>query len=103
MLLKRSGHRCTRSSSSRISLTWLCAAGGLAALGALGVTQGAAAQVKPHAGMLRFPDVSATSIVFVYANDLWIVPRDGGMATPLASPPGGEAFPKFSSDGKSIA
>ncbi|HVP74355.1 MAG TPA: DPP IV N-terminal domain-containing protein, partial [Phycisphaerales bacterium] len=78
----------------------LCALGTLAALSA---TQGAPAQVKPHAGMLRYPDVSATSIVFVYANDLWIAPREGGMATPLASPPGGESFPKFSSDGKTIA
>lgn len=61
------------------------------------------AQVKPHAGMMRYPDVSATHIVFGYANDLWIVPREGGMATPLASPPGGEGFPRFSADGKTIA
>ena len=31
----------------------------------------------PHPGMLRYPDVSATHIVFVYANDLWVVPRTG--------------------------
>ncbi len=55
------------------------------------------------AGMLRFPDVSATHIVFSYANDLWLVPRKGGTATPLASPPGGEVFPRFSADGQSIA
>lgn len=59
--------------------------------------------VRPHAGMLRYPDVSATHIVFVYANDLWIVPRAGGMASPLASPPGQELFPRFSPDGQSIA
>lgn len=58
---------------------------------------------RPHAGMLRYPDVSASSIVFVYANDLWIVPREGGMASPLASPPGQELFPRFSPDGKFIA
>jgi tricorn protease len=54
----------------------------------------------PPAGMLRFPDVSATHVVFGYANDLWLVPRDGGMATPLASPPGLEIFPRFSDDGR---
>ncbi len=59
--------------------------------------------VTPHAGMLRYPDVSRTHIVFLYANDLWVVPREGGTALPLASPPGVETFPKFSPDGKSVA
>jgi len=53
--------------------------------------------------MLRYPDVSETHIVFSYANDLWLVPRDGGTATPLASPAGQERFPRFSADGQSIA
>lgn len=57
---------------------------------------------KPHAGMLRFPDVSKTHVVFAYATDLWIVPRGGGVATPVASPPGQESFPRFSPDGKSV-
>lgn len=61
------------------------------------------ADVRPNAAMLRFPDVSATHIVFSYSNDLWLVPRTGGMATPLASPPGQESFPRFSADGKTIA
>ncbi|MEM8758579.1 MAG: peptidase S41, partial [Planctomycetota bacterium] len=56
----------------------------------------------PHAGMLRHPDVSASEIVFVYANDLWIVSRDGGQARPLASPAGQEMFPKFSPDGSRV-
>jgi tricorn protease len=63
----------------------------------------AAAAVEPHAGMLRNPDVSATSIVFRYANDLWLAPREGGVATPLASPPGAESNPRFSPDGATIA
>ncbi len=63
----------------------------------------AAAQVQPHPGMLQFPDVGSDDIVFVYANDLWLAPRDGGMARPLASPPGQEAFPRFSDDGQTIA
>src|SRR5262245_47727811 len=57
----------------------------------------------PHAGMLRYPDLSATHVVFVYADDLWLVPREGGVATPLASPPGYEGWPRFSSDGGTIA
>ncbi len=59
--------------------------------------------VEPHAGMLRYPDVSATHIAFRYADDLWVVPREGGVAVPLAGPPGGESFPRFSPDGKTIA
>ncbi|MDX2148333.1 MAG: PDZ domain-containing protein [Planctomycetota bacterium] len=57
----------------------------------------------PNATMLRFPDVSATHICFVYANDVWLVPRSGGVAVPLSSPPGQEQFPRFSPDGKRIA
>lgn len=55
------------------------------------------------AGLFRFPDVSQNQIVFTYANDLWIVPKEGGNAVKLSSPPGVESFPKFSPDGASIA
>src|SRR5215813_9739740 len=55
------------------------------------------------AGLFRFPDISQTQIVFTYANDLWIIPKDGGTAIKLSSPPGVESYPKFSPDGKSIA
>jgi len=58
---------------------------------------------RPHAGMLRYPDVSATRIVFLYAGDLWLAPRQGGTAVPLASPEGEELFPRFSPDGQTIA
>lgn len=57
----------------------------------------------PHGGMLRYPDISAEHIAFVYADDIWLAPHDGGTATPLASPEGGETFPRFSPDGKTIA
>ncbi len=63
----------------------------------------ARADRRPHAGMMRYPDVSTTQIVFAYRNDLWLVPRDGGEAVPLAGPPGGESFPRFSPDGKTVA
>ena len=55
------------------------------------------------AGLFRYPDVSATQIVFTYANDIWIMPKEGGTAIKLSSPPGVESFPKFSPDGKTIA
>jgi tricorn protease len=55
------------------------------------------------AGLFRFPDVSKDQIVFTYANDLWVVPKDGGTAIKLSSPSGVESYPKFSPDGKSIA
>ncbi|MCZ6836215.1 MAG: peptidase S41, partial [Planctomycetota bacterium] len=61
------------------------------------------ADVNPNAGMLRNPDVSSTHVVFRYANDLWLVSREGGVATPLASPAGAESSPKFSDDGQTIA
>ncbi len=53
--------------------------------------------------MLRYPDVSETHIVFRYANDIWTVPKEGGVAAPLANPVGNESLPKFSPDGETIA
>ncbi len=61
------------------------------------------AQIEPSAGMMRFPDISTDRIVFSYADDLWTIDRDGGLASPLASPAGAEIFPRFSPDGKTIA
>lgn len=60
-------------------------------------------QTAPSAGMLRYPDVSKTHIVFSYAGDLWIVDRDGGTASPLANPAGSELFPRFNEAGDKIA
>lgn len=61
----------------------------------------AAAQVD--ARMLRYPAVSTTRIAFVYAGDIWTIPRDGGTAVRLTSSPGEESFPRFSPDGSKIA
>ncbi|MGV3528247.1 MAG: hypothetical protein ACO1OO_05075 [Flavisolibacter sp.] len=67
------------------------------------VLAGATAFAQIDAGLFRYPDVSANEIVFSYANDLWIMPKTGGTAIKLSSPSGVEGFPKFSTDGKSIA
>jgi tricorn protease len=68
-----------------------------------GILAGTFSFAQIDAGLFRFPDVSNNQVVFTYANDLWVIPKDGGTAFKLSSPPGVEAFPKFSPDGKSIA
>lgn len=78
----------------------LCALALLAA-SALPVPCHLAAQID--ARLLRQPDVSATQIAFVYAGDVWVVPKSGGTASRLSSPRGDESFPRFSPDGQSIA
>ncbi|MGE5236460.1 MAG: S41 family peptidase [Acidobacteriota bacterium] len=70
-------------------------------LAPLVVTATASAQIS--ARMLRYPDVSATQIAFVYAGDVWLVPKTGGTAQRLSTPPGEENFPRFSPDGSLIA
>ncbi|GLH68164.1 S41 family peptidase [Geothrix edaphica] len=61
----------------------------------------AAAQID--ARLIRYPDVSATQIVFTYANDLWLVPKAGGVAQRLSTPKGEESFARFSPDGREVA
>ena len=69
----------------------------------LGVCFSPLLHAQIDASLMRFPDVSQTHIVFSYANDLWLVPKAGGLAIKLSSPAGVETFPKFSPDGKEIA
>jgi tricorn protease len=63
----------------------------------------AALSAQVNARMFRQPDVSATHIAFVYAGDIWVVPKTGGTAVRLSSPRGEESFPRFSPDGGRIA
>ena len=63
----------------------------------------AAATAQVDARLLKYPDVSATHISFVYGGDIWIVPKSGGVAVRLSSPRGEEAFPRFSPDGTRLA
>ena len=53
--------------------------------------------------LLRQPTISNDHVAFVYANDLWIVGKDGGDARRLTSNEGAESNPHFSPDGKWIA
>ncbi len=53
--------------------------------------------------LLQKPTVNASSIVFVYAGDLGVVPRTGGDAKRLTTGVGTETNPVFSPDGTTIA
>jgi tricorn protease len=74
--------------------------GALLAGFAAGFATSAAAE---PARLLRFPTLSDSHIAFAYANDIWIVPRAGGVAERVTSHEGQEWFPRFSPDGKWIA
>ena len=53
--------------------------------------------------LLQKPALSRTHIVFVYAGDLWTVPRAGGEAKRLTAGAGIKSNPAFSPDGSQIA
>lgn len=59
--------------------------------------------VSAQTKLLRFPDIHADRIAFVYGGDIWTAPDGGGRATRLTAHPGLELFPKYSPDGKWIA
>ncbi len=61
------------------------------------------AHAQVDARMLRQPTVSERHIAFVYAGDVWVMPKEGGTAQRLSSPAGEESFPRFSPDGSRIA
>lgn len=73
-----------------------------AAIAADGRADKPKADITPAATMMRYPAVSKDKLAFVYANNIWLAPRDGGTALPLASPPGASAFPRFSPDGQTL-
>lgn len=53
--------------------------------------------------LYRTPTMNRTHITFVFAGDLWRVPRSGGTAERLTSAVGPESSPYYSPDGKWIA
>src|SRR5579859_3764446 len=63
----------------------------------------AAADGPATTRLLRTPTVSATQIAFAYANNIWTVPRAGGVARRLTSFQGQTTNPHFSPDGKWVA
>jgi len=63
----------------------------------------ASARAQVDARLLQQPHVSATRIAFVYGGDVWVVPKEGGLAQQLSTPRGEESFPRFSPDGSLIA
>src|SRR6266850_534522 len=81
----------------------LCAGLGLTCFASETTTTKSASACGVDARMLRYPDVSATQIAFVYAGDIWVAPKTGGEAQRLSSPKGEEIFPRFSPDGSQIA
>jgi len=88
--------RPRRTASLTLALTCL-AAGAMA--DAVAPSHAAAQGTR----FLRQPDVSATHIAFVHANDVWIVRREGGNAVRLTSAEGAETDPAFSPDGAWLA
>ncbi len=70
---------------------------------ALFVNSFAFGQTSGSTRLLRTPTVSATQIAFAYAQNIWVVPRAGGMARRVTSFQGQTTNPHFSPDGKWIA
>ncbi len=62
----------------------------------------AAAQAEKPT-LFQRPAISKSQIAFVYAGDLWITSRDGGVAERLTTGVGTETDPNFSPDGSMIA
>jgi len=46
-----------------------------------------------EARLMRQPTISSNSVAFVYANDVWVVSRDGGNARRLTTHKGSESYP----------
>ena len=58
---------------------------------------------RNDATLFQKPTINRTHIVFSYAGDLWIVPREGGDAKRLTAGIGIETDPHFSPDGSLVA
>jgi tricorn protease len=63
----------------------------------------ASASAAPAPYLFQKPTMNRTQLVFVYAGDLWSVPRQGGDARRLTAGAGVETDPVFSPDGSLLA
>jgi len=70
---------------------------------ALAVSAVHPARALEECRLMRQPDIQGDRIVFVYAGDLWTLPRAGGVAQRLTTHEGLEVFPKLSPDGSTVA
>ena len=84
--------------SGFVRLRVLASLSGVFLSGLLGIAAHAAAPL-----LLRNPSLSGDRIAFVYADDIWTVPRSGGEARRLTSGNSVAAGPFFSPDGTRIA
>ncbi|MEJ2190610.1 MAG: peptidase S41, partial [Acidobacteriota bacterium] len=86
--------------TSKLCASQLCCVVTVAVVLASGQVLAADTQQPP---LLRFPDVSQDTVVFVHAEDIWTAPATGGPARRLTDDEGQERHPKFSPDGSMIA
>src|SRR4051812_50215040 len=63
----------------------------------------APAVLSAQTRMLRSPSIAGGQIAFAYANNIWIVGREGGTARRLTSFQGETSNPKLSPDGSMVA
>ena len=97
-----SSHRTLANSFVRRSLLLSVALIATALVGFRTIHQTAYANGNGETRLLRTPTVSATQIGFAYAQNIWTVPRAGGMARRITSFQGQTSNPHFSPDGKLI-
>src|SRR5215831_9648297 len=98
-----SSHRTAAEKFVRRSPFLLVVLIAIAVVGFRSFHQTAHANGNEGTRMLRTPTVSATQIAFAYAQNIWTVPRAGGMARRITSFQGQTSNPHFSPDGKWIA
>lgn len=90
--------KCVRTGMRSFSLALIQLAQGHVA-----VAPGGTPFSVPSALYARDPDVGTAEILFVSADELWSVPREGGVARRLAAGAGPKRRPKLSPDGATIA
>jgi tricorn protease len=98
-----SSHRTIAEKFVRRSPFFFIALIAIAVVGFRSFHQTARANGENGTRLLRTPTVSATQIGFAYAQNIWTVPRAGGMARRITSFQGQTSNPHFSPDGKLIA